>query len=77
MSNLELYVFRPNGHGLPTYFTLASDEREAQEAVIKYIKKCIGEEFYYGLEEDDLGNFSNYYGLEIYGQGEVGENDND
>lgn len=69
---MRLFVFRPNVYGANTFAVCASSDREARQAVEEHIEKTKG---VWKLDEADSDGES-IYKLEVYGPGQVAENDN-
>lgn len=75
---MNLYAFRPNGHGPQSFFVMAESEEEARmliNARIALRTKSDPEFPYgdYGLDEWTEGN----YEMKVYMPGQVATNSND
>jgi hypothetical protein len=66
---LRLYAFRPRGHGVSTFMVVAESEAAARAAVQAYVQTVSYPEDYRDMTESHT--------IEVYGIGEVAENDND
>ena len=77
MSKINLYVWRPDGHGEYSFIVAEESKEKAVAAVEKYIKDHLNKN-----DGHCLGNYevtgwgTDYYELEIFSVGEVVTHDN-
>lgn len=77
MSEIKLYAWQPDGHGEYSFFVAASSEKEAEEAVEKYISDHKNKYDGHHLGDYEIGGCgTDYYKLTVFSVGEVVTNDN-